>query len=492
MLLNALQNIFQALQLPRHNVIITMISFNFFSCHSQNFHIAPQYDAVMPFKNGIAAAKQNSLWGIIDTDGHWIFKPRFTVANITADAEYIVEEPEVEFIEILQRDKNNTWVLNPYYYKREEYPTSHGIRVIDQTNNKFAIYDTNGKQLTEVIYDLITYIGQDLFIGNKMDKGDQLISADGKPITGFYSEILHDIVFGRIKFKQGQYSGIISTKGKVIVKPTWWLLELAGKNIACTIGGDLKLYSDNLEPLSDFKFNQVLNFENGNWLARNTTTGESKLFNPEGKVIEGNLEFGDGGVSKGMIPAGNKNKEWGYVNTYGKTVIPFTYKYAETFLPSGYAIVWRDANGSNKKVLIDTAGKEIAMPPFHTLEWHPNGVYYLIYKDKNQLLDKNFNPITELTKTPIAYIGQGVYIKYKVSKSLSMQKGNFYTGAKTQIFWSRDVEWSSMHSIDGALLVDKKDYDGMDFIPAVSEGFAPAKKGDKWGFIKCTKFLPNN
>ena len=465
-----------------------MLSLCFFSCHSQNFHIKPQFDAVMPFKNGIAAVKQNELWGIIDTAGNWVFKPMFIIANTSVNNEYIVEENNVECIQVLRKDHNAKWILSPFYFNDEEYQTSLGLRKIDIVNNKFVIRNANDVILTDSMYDVISYIGNDLFIGNDMYKGDQIIHASGKTVTPFYSEISKEVIFGRLKFKQGDYSGVIATDGKVIVKPTWWLLELAGKNIACTIGGDLNLHNEKLELLSEFNFNTVQNFENGNWLARNTHTAESILFNSDGAILLDSLEFGHGGLSKGLLAAGNTNKYWGYVNALGDEVITFKYEYSEAFMSSGYAVVWKKVNGIIQKYLIDTTGKQIETAPFNSIDWHFDGIYYLTYEDKNQLLDKDFKPMTELTKTPIAYIGSSVYIEYKVSKSLAIQKGNFYTSDKAKLFWSKDVELSSMYSIDGNLLVDKKEYEPMDLIPSVSEGFASIKRNGKWGFIKCGKF----
>lgn len=459
--------------------------FSMLSCQSQNFHLAPGYDAVLPFKNGIAAVRQGELWGFIDTSGNWIFEPRFTSATLSPEGEYLLEEPTVKYIEKPAKNDSGKWILNPHYYDLQEIQTSKGRVIIDYAGNSYALFDENGKQISKHVYDSLIYIGEDLFVGHQMYKGDQLLNADGDSLTGFYTEIIPEIISGRIKFKNDKYSGLLSLNGKVKVAPDWWLLEIAGENIACTHGGNLRLYNDQLNALSTFEFNTVNHFTNGNWIGRNTDTGASILFNREGKVVMDHLKTGHGGIQHGLIPAESPNQLWGYLDENGKTAIPFKFSYAESFMPNGYAIVWKNINGEQRKSLIDLQGRDITTPPFDKIEWHEDGVYRIEADNKNQLLDNHFQPITDLTKAPIEYIGHGVYITYKVSKSLAFQKSNFYTGDKMKLYISRDLEFVSIHSIHGDLLIKAADYNEEDLKPMVSEGFVAAKKGSKWGFIRC-------
>jgi hypothetical protein len=459
--------------------------FSMLSCQSQNFHLAPAYNAALPFKNGIAAVQQGQLWGFIDTSGNWVFEPRFTSAVLSPEGEYLIEEPNVIYIEKPEKDSTGKWILKPHYYNLQEIQTSTGIRIIDYIGNSYALFDEYGNQISRHAYDSLIYIGEDLFVGHQMYKGDQLLNAKGDTLTTFYTEILPEIISGRIKFKNDRYSGLLTLNGKVKVAPEWWLLEIAGENIACTHGGNLKLYTDNLQQLSAFEFNTVQHFENGNWIGRNTDNGESKLFNPEGKVILENLKFGHGGIQHGLIPAEFPNNQWGYLDENGKSAFPFQFSYAESFMPNGFAIVWKHINGEQRKLLIDLQGREITTPPFDNIEWHKEGVYRIEFDNKNQLLDNRFQPITDLTKAPLEYVGNGVYIKYKVSKSLAFQKSNFYTGDKMKLYISRDYEFASLHSIHGDLLINAADYNEEDLKPMVSEGFVAAKKRNKWGFIRC-------
>lgn len=470
----------------QYYILLSMFQFPFLSCNSQKFHIEPQYDAVMPFLNGIAAVKQQNLWGFIDPSGKWIFSPKFASVQMITDAGYAVEDPGVETLQIAIHTSNDQWILAPYTPESAKFPTSSGMRFLVQFDDGYAIADNNSKKLTDAVYDTITYIGSDLFIGYRNYKSE-LLNSNGKIISDQYTEILPPILFDRIKCIDDHHYGLLSVEGKEIIAPDMTILEIAGQNVACTKGGNLKLYTDQLELLSDFEFDRVLHFENGNWIARNTDSGESKLFSPFGKLVSDKLSFGYGDIMFGLMPAGNQNGLWGYVNCDGKEVIPFQFKYAESFMPNGKAVIWKEGQGRTNYFLVDTSGREISSPPFDKIEWHPDGVYSLEYDNRNQLLDEDFNPITKLSGNPVQYIGDGVYIKFKASRSTKLQKPNFYTGEKFKIYRSWDVEPVSFHSVDGSLLLKAEDFDESDPKPSVSEGLAMAKKRGKWGFIKTSR-----
>lgn len=468
----------------KNRVILFMLNWSIFSCNSQNFHIKPKYDAVMPFNNGIAAVKVGAYWGFIDTEGQWIFDPKFPEVDYSTHGEYIIKTPDDGSVKILSKSNNGKWMLNPYHDTIQEIKTTSGIRTIFKLNDKVAIFDRRQKQITKDFYDDLVYIGEDLFVGSLKRKGDQLINADGKIVSEFYTEITPEIKFGRIKFRRDRYSGLFDKKGRIVVQPVWWLLEMAGKNIACTHGGSLKLYTDQLVMLSEYEFNVLFHFDNGNWIGRNSDTGESKLFSPDGKILRDDLKFGFDGIHLGMIPAQNQAGLWGYVNEDGKEIIPFEYKYAESFMPSGKAVVWQAENGRNKGVIINTEGKKLLSPPFDKIEWHADGIYTIEFENKNHLWNQNFQPITELSKNPVEYIGNGVYAQFKTGRSLKVQKSNFYTGDKFKIYRSRDVDIESFHALDGTLLVKAHEMQEGDMIPKVTEGMAISKSEGKWGFIK--------
>ncbi|MCC6752920.1 MAG: WG repeat-containing protein [Saprospiraceae bacterium] len=464
-------------------ILTSMLNFPFFSCNSQKFHIEPRFDSAMPFKKGIAAVKQDPLWGFIDTAGNWVFTPKFKNVQLSPNDQYLVSEAGDESLQLITRDASQNWILTPYAPEQPEYLTSKGTRLIAKIHNQYALTDDHNKPLTEALYDTITYLGKDLFIGNRNYKSE-LLNSNGKIISAAYTEILPTILFDRIPCIEDHQFGLLSVDGSEIIKPCMTQLEIAGHCVACSKGGKMKLHTDRLELLSDFEFDRVTHFENGNWIARNSGTGESKLFSPSGKVLSDQLSFGYGDILFGMIAAGNQNGLWGYVNGDGKEVIPFQFKYAESFMPNGKAVIWKEGQGRTDYFLIDTSGKEISSPPFDKIEWHPDGVYTLEYNNQNQLLDENFSIVTKLSKDPVEYLGDGVYIKYKASRSTKVQTPNFYTGAKFKIYRSWDVEPVSFHTLDGQLLLNAGDVDESEPMPSVSEGFVMAKKAKKWGFIK--------
>lgn len=472
-------------------IVLIMFGFGIFSCQSQKFSIAPLYDAVMPFHYGIAAVKVNDQWGFLDNKGYWVMEPKFTSVSKTEAGDYLVEETAVDFIEKLAKLPTGQWALQPYYGQIKKIQTRKGNKYIEQHGSKYIISDHSDKPLTKEEYDHIIYIGDELFIGNKIYEGDVLIDVNGKEISNYYQEISSETVFGRIRMRKNDHYGLLATSGKEIVKPEMTVLEIVGHNIAFTKGGDMQLYTDELKRISEFKFDRVVNLGNHNYIARNATTGESKWFNAHGALMESQWKVSDGQLVNGLFPASNKNDEWGYVNSDGKEVIPFSFRYAESFWPNGKAVVWKNRYDKLEKSIIDTLGKEFQLLHFDKIEWHEDGIYRIEYGNKNQLLDENFSPITGPAKDRLEYIGNGVYIKYKTNASLGIQKWNPYTGDKFKIYKSKDVEIEGIYALDGSLLVKGSEFNEEESLPKVSEGFAMAKKGKKWGYINCSAKVKN-
>jgi hypothetical protein len=463
-----------------------MFGLGSFSCsQSPVFHIEPQFEAVMQFNQGIAAVSQNGLWGFIDTAGKWVINPQFIDVILSEDKVYSVADSLDNLFQILKSETTDVWQILPFQYKKEKVKTSLGLMTIFKENEKFGLKDNKEKTILEAIYDKITYIGENLFIINEMYKGDQLIGANGKKLTDFYDEITPEIQFNRIRFRHDEKYGLLSKEGKVILKPCMWLLEIVGHHIACTIGGDYVLHTDQLKPLSDFKFDRVIHLENGHWMAKGREFNNSKIFDENARIIAENISISDGKMMFGRIPVQITQDEWGYIDSWGKQVMPQTFEYVESFWSNGNAIFWKSGtNGPNRRGLIDTLGNVVLDPIYDEILWHPDGVF-MVTKDRTiQLLDSKFRPITKKSKNLLEYVGNGIYLKFKMTWTLSYQKSNWYTGDKSKIYKDKNHKVTGVYAINGALLVTEKDYDEEEPLPVLSEGFTAAKKGKFWGFVK--------
>lgn len=463
-----------------------MFGFGFSSCQSPSFHIEPQFDAVQAFAQGIAAVKQGGKWGFIDTSGAWVIEPWFVKAELLEGKIYQVTDESNQVFEIRKTPDNNAWAALRPLEKSILVETISGSRSIFEKDAYWGIKDDKGNILVAPQFDSIHYMGSNLFRAYTLPKGYCLLNADGQERSAYFQEISPEIQFGRIRFRNDDRYGLMAPNGQIILPPSWWRLEIVGQHIACSNGGQLQLCTDQLEKLSDFQFDVVIPLDDQYWLAKIRDTGQGTLFDAAGRVVKA-LKLSDGIMLHGMLPVQNiTTQKWGCINSKGEEVIPFNFRYLESFWPNGKAVfLEEDQNGIVKRGLIDTKGQQVLPAIFNEIHWHRDGIYTVVQGKTIQLLDEKFNPLGGKTKKRMEYIGQGVYVIYKEKKSLKYQKSNWYTGDKAGFYWSRDLKISAVHSVDGQLLLDGKDALENEPFPVVSEGLAAAKKNGLWGFLRC-------
>ncbi|NUO01418.1 MAG: WG repeat-containing protein [Saprospiraceae bacterium] len=472
-----------------HFICIHMFGFLFSNCRSPQFHIAAQYDEVKPFHQGIAAVRMGSAWGFIDTSGTWVLTPRFAQAEWTEGKPYQVEDASSQVFEIRKLPGGNTWSVVPRPPENRPIETPSGTRYIFEDNEKFGLKDAQGHVLAPPIYTSIRHLGVHLLAARFPEKGECLLNADGKMLSGYFQEIGETAQYGRIRFRHNDRYGLLALDGQVMVQPTLWRLEIAGHHIACSGGGKLQLCTDRLEKLSDLEFDEVLYLDAQHWLAKTTDLGQATLFEVSGRVVKPDVHLSDGKMVLGRFPAGDtRRNKWGYINSVGEEVIPFVFEYTETFWPGGKAVFFdRDPEGRIRKGLLDTTGKIVLPAAFEDIFRHPDGVYTMVQGETFQLLNETLQPLTKQMKKPAEYIGHGVYAQYSAKTSLGFRKSNWYTGEKGGFYRSREAVVRAVYALDGSLLVEGKEWAADDPVPVVKEGFGSAKKNGKWGFVRCKK-----
>lgn len=473
----------------RHFIYIHMFGFIFSNCRSPKFHIEAQFDEVKPFHQGIAAVRKDSVWGFIDTSGAWVLTPGFTQVKWTDGKPYQVADASNRMFEIKKNSGDGTWLAVPCPPESHSIETPSGIRHIFKSNQKFGIKGEQDRVLAAPTYAHIRYLGDNLFAAHFSGKGECLLSADGKVLSGYFQEIAESVQYGRIRFRENDQYGLLAPNGAVMLEPVMWRLEIAGHHIACTTGGDLQLCNDQLEKLSDLKFDTVLYLDDHHWLAKVTNSGWGTLFDVNGRVVKSQVHLSDGKMVHGRFPAKDIHRnKWGYINSRGAEVIPFVFEYTESFWPGGKAVFWnRDQKGNIRRGLIDTIGQIVLPAIFNAILWHPDGVYTVVQGDTFQLLDENLRPLTPKMKKPTEYMGHGVYVQYVIKKTLKFKNSNWYTGDKGGFYRSREAVVLAIFALNGSLLVGRGQWAENDAMPMVKAGFAPAKKNGKWGFVQCLK-----
>lgn len=401
------------------------------SCKSPQFAITAQFDAVMPFHEGVAPAKKYDLWGFIDTNGIWVIQPQFKEIIKTDKAKVLMVLENGDHAEVIKNKASGAWEIQTAEFNKIEIQSSYGPRYIEKQGGFYVIIDKTGSPISPE-YNSIQYAGEDVFVGQKNYEGQHLIHADGRILTPFYDEIDTIIQYGRIRFRKDRKYGLLDPGGKVILEPCMWLLEIAGYNIACTMGGKLVLHTDQLEKLSDWEFDRIQYLSADRWIGVNSDTGLGTICDLEGNQLVKDVFVSNGEMKFGKLPAKNKNEKWGYLDHNGEEVIPFEYGYTTTFMSNGAAIFeMKDPIKGWFKGVLDTTNT-ILLPAdeYDEILFHDDGIYTIVQDKKFQLFNEKFEPLTGKFRRPVEYSGNGVYIVYKFKTKLEFESSNWYTGRK--------------------------------------------------------------
>lgn len=464
-----------------------MLCLFWWTCKSSQFAIPAQFDAVMPFHEGVAPAKKGDQWGFIDTSGSYVIQPQFKELIKTENAKVLILLENGDHAEVVKNKVTGEWELQVPEVNKIEIQTSLGSRFIEKQGDFYVITQTDGF-LVSPEYISIQYAGEDVFVGQKNYEGQQLIHADGSVLTPFYDEIDSIIQNGRIRFREDRKFGLLDPEGKVILEPCMWLLEIAGYNIACTKGGKLVLHTDQLEKLSDWEFDRIQYLSSDRWMGVNSDTGLGTICDLQGNQLVKDIYVSNGIMKYGKLPARNNNEKWGYLDHNGAEVIPFTYGYTTSFMSNGAAIFeWRDPARGRLTGVLDTSNT-IVLPAdeYDEILFHDDGIYTIVKEKKFQLFNEKFEPLSGKFSRPLEYSGNGVYVVYSFKTKLEFERSNWYTGRKAGLKLSKDSHVKGIFSLDGQLLVSASDYQEDDNLPQCREGLVAAKSGKLWGFVKCT------
>ena len=281
------------------------------STTNESKNIDFQYELAGLFKSGVAPAKKNGRWGLLDTDGKWLVSPKYLDMG-----------------------------------RMEE-----GLLPVSQEPDKFAFMDASGKLLTDFKYNKVHYFSEGLAgvkMGEKwgfIDKsGDLKIKANYDSIRSFKK--------GFAPVKVNKKWGYINKYGKWLVKPIYnaaysftddgfavvavrnkrGFINLKGRFIIKPSYRRVQRFSEGVAPVSKVK---------GSWFFINK---ENKpLFSKQ--FVEVRI------FSEEITAVMNSEMQWGYLNKSGKLLIPFQFDKAYDF-KEGLALVKK----GNKRGYIDKQG----------------------------------------------------------------------------------------------------------------------------------------
>jgi hypothetical protein len=271
--------------------------------------ISPQFQAVGPFSAGLARVKGKGRWGFIDKSGSVTPAPRFNWALDVREGMALVEEKK----KYGYVDSHGRIVVSPRFADAGEF--WEGLARV-KVRGWWGFIDRTGKVVIDARYDYADNFHEGLAQVEKngrhgyVDRAGRVIIPflfERNRLSGFSEGLAMVNVRGR--------TGYIDRSGNMVVPPQYWLAWDFQEGAASVQTGD------------------------GRWILIDRA-GEP-LFNSGFDYIDG---FHDGMARVRIF------RDYGFIDTHGKLVIPLTFTGALPF-SDGLAAVY--VGGSHRQLPIE-------------------------------------------------------------------------------------------------------------------------------------------
>ena len=172
-----------------------------------NFKIPPSFDEVLPFAEGLAAAKARGKWGFVDTSGKWVISPQFDeayyfddgVANVSINDEQAIINKDGKVI-----------------YRGSGFLTKAGNnRIPVFAGDKYGFIDREGRVAIPFAYDSVLGFSEGLSAVEKAGKWGY-IDTQGNLVIPFDFDFADFFALGLAPVRSGSDSGFIDTRGKYV------------------------------------------------------------------------------------------------------------------------------------------------------------------------------------------------------------------------------------------------------------------------------------
>jgi hypothetical protein len=320
--------------------------------------------------------------------------------------------------------------------------------------------------------------GKFSFIDNKFDVTHLATSAA-------YTDIAPFVNLDIFRIRSGSKYGLMNLDGKVLLEPTYDLIEPSGVDNMYRITQNGKVGLMDSEWRIKFKanFDRIENFDN-NGLA---IAHEGALV----RLISKNT-FNSSGLYKaigafnkqGLAQIQNDAGLWGLINTNLKVVVEPIYYSIGEFKNYNLAPACRQ---NEKCGFIDTEGKEVIAPQFAELgEFNPFGLVVVrenikdVVKDKTVKTDWVFNNKGKaILAKPEGADVKSMKIRYELRDTLHSDK---FIGIKTTV----DGEYMGFHLVDASTfrLITAEPYAAI--TPLDVNGMMRMQTGGLWGLLDST------
>ena len=275
---------------------------------------------------------------------------------------------------------------------------------------------------------------------------------------------------------------MLDLQGRVLWPKKYWRFQFAGNLVACTEGGKLELRDNDGRSISSTGYDETVSLSEKTLLAVNQETGLGTIFSNQGQIVAPKIQVGDGVLSHGLLPVQGPDDRYGYIDANGTPKIPYSFYFAASFSAVGTALVGAlDATGKYRVGLIDVSGKVILPLEYEDI-FFAEDTYTTVKDNQWQILDRQLKPLIRPVASPIRYLGNRLYVAYRVRHKLEYQRGSIWSGQKARLKWQGDRTVSGVYEFDGNLILSTDEFDDETSPWPSSDGLVAFKSKDLWGF----------
>jgi hypothetical protein len=383
--------------------------------------IQPKFEYTRDYINGVAIAKQNGKYGLIDTIGNTILDFKYNDVQFLENCENQMVRVTLQKQRIGLIDSTGK-VIVPAIYEAVGKVSEDRIPV--KRGGKWGFCDKSGAEIIPCQYQAIQAFSEGLaafkkdrrwgfldenggivienkyrkvgsFKGNlaavKSKYDFQYIDNQGNIIIKTFFDDARDFKNGVAAVKIGKYWGLIDLSGNFVDEPSKYLKidDFDENGLAIVQMGNNKRYyaviNQNGEKITNKKYQKILPFSNG-FAAVRTNNGYG-FINMKGELIIDD-KFNRVVAFFDNIATVQINGKWGYIDTIGNYVLEPIYSKVMSF-QNGFGVVYENYKTSG---LVNSKGEFTIKPSVDRLLGFSEG------KALHRSKDYNFSFVNENNK----------------------------------------------------------------------------------------------
>ncbi len=380
------------------------------------------YDDLSVFSEGLAPAKKNGKYGYINRKGEVAIPFQF--------------DKERHFYKtgLSEASKNGKWgfinkkgeEIVPIKYSNVDCHKMEEELIFVCNKNKWAIFDKNGNQRTDFIYDEIygtssnfdyfdeEYLYNELLLTRK---GNQYryLNSDLEIVADFgYYEVAEPITeFGFAIVKKGGYFGVINSKNKTVIPFEYSLIEhpkrpyqdfydefyIHKNGKVGLLNEKAELIADVIYDLFDRDYSEIN--DSKQVIFRAKKNNQYGIINKKGEITLP-IEYEEIGLFKGdNISMAKKNGLFGIIDSYGNIKLPFDYENIMSYKDWDYFILQKGKDygaidKQNLNVILPTEYQAMKQCFYDENKFivKKNGFYGIITRDKEAVIPIEYDEIS--------------------------------------------------------------------------------------------------